>query len=253
MDKPSREKRFSEKEVAAILRRAIQIQGAQDNAVAPAGSSPNEIIEVGEELGLSEDSVRRAIEEFSSHGGGGKGIFGVPVAYELDRTVPFEIGDEAWQELVMDLRKTFARVGSVSAVGSAREWTGGERDLDEIHVSVQSKEGRSRIRFASDLSGALFLTAIVSGLALIMAVVGLLQVREWAWEIRGLAAAAALGAFLIGFRGFFGWMAKRRRNAVSALGERLEGMLSPRAGSDAPALATSELERAELELGTNSD
>jgi hypothetical protein len=216
------ERKYSERDVAAILRRAAEIQTSKGELSPRSGSSVQDIEQIGAELGLDPGAIRDAVAEFSSGGSSRqKFLLGGPVGMELDRVFEGEVDDEKWQDIVLAFRKAFGRVGKTSEVGAIREWSGRTSDLDEIHLSVHSKDGNTRVRGLSDLSGALFLTGLTTGLPGFFVTLILLTLRNVEWGVRIALAIGALAGFAAMFRGIFGFMAKRRKIALEGLYERL--------------------------------
>lgn len=208
--------RFSDEQVASILRRAAEMQDAGPAPRVQSGADTGEILQIGAELGIEPGHIRAAIFEAQSAGPGiaRNPIYGGPVRIEPELALPFELTSEDWCSLVERCRRLFGRIGTTTEVGGALEWTGGRHDLDEIHVGASLRNGSTVVRATSDMTGAALLLALSVVLATILSVLVVLEAAELAPWLRGLGAVltAALGGPL--YRWWFSKLCERRRSAV---------------------------------------
>lgn len=222
------ETRLTEKQVGAVLRRAAEIQESQGQAFGETGTSPADVVKIGEELGIDPSCLRRAIEEVVSGRDPAtrRSIWGGPVTLATERTLPGTVSEDDWHEIVSNLRTSFARVGEVSEVAGAWEWSGVGGGLDPLHVSVRSKDGNTRVKAQSDLSGAAVLAAIVSLVPLMVsgAVIGKAMPGDW-W-VKALAFLAALALIAMGIRRWLGWLADRRLTSLDKVFAQVEKLAS---------------------------
>lgn len=229
MENPgSSKQRFTDKQVADILRRAAELQGADGTDVSTSGSSEKEILAIGFELGLRQDSIRQAIDEIGSGvSPRSSGVWGAPLSMEMERVYSTTADDDAWQELVAEFRRSFGRIGEMREVGSVREWEGKEGGLDPIHWSLHQKEGVGKLRATSDLGGATFLIVFLSCMFSFIATLVVFQFNQL--ELAAKFGIAALLLAVVGFtvRQSLSGMARRRQRAVQSVMKKADAILAP--------------------------
>jgi len=95
-------RRYSEKEVGLILRRATEFQRSEPSAADPTGLTLAELEEVASEVGIDPAYLRRAAAELEAGAGSGPWdkFLGGPLAFVLERTIPGEFPESRFEELV---------------------------------------------------------------------------------------------------------------------------------------------------------
>lgn len=221
MPEPSAtETRFSERQIAAILRRAAELQeeGGRSTSAPSGGLASKELIQIGAELGLDPACLRSAIREVETGTTPSErvGPAGGPTRVEIEREFEGELDDDAWERLVADCRRTFGKVGAATMVGSVREWTGGP-DLDKVHATARSADGRTRLRAASDMSGAAFLIGFLLVFPTLIGSIGIASGNQWPVLLRATLIACLLGLSFFILRTGYSKMCRRRERAVKGL------------------------------------
>lgn len=229
MENPgSSKQRFTDKQVADILRRAAELQHVEGSDVSSSGSSENEILAIGSELGLRQESIRQAIDEIGSGVAPGSSVvLGAPLSMEMERVYNTTADDDAWQELVAEFRRSFGRIGEMREVGSVREWEGKEGGLDPIHWSLHQKDGVGKLRATSDLGGATFLLVFLSCMVTLIGTVVTFQLSHL--ELAARFGIAALLLAVVGFtvRQSLSGMARRRQRAIQSVMNKADAILAP--------------------------
>lgn len=117
---------YTETEVQELLRRASALQAA---APARHGLTLDEIQKAAEAAGIDPAFVSAAaaqpVPTSSMTTEPGRGFWGGPFTISLERTVRGTFDDDAWAEIVGELRRAYATTGTVSEAGSMRDWTNG--------------------------------------------------------------------------------------------------------------------------------
>lgn len=227
---PDSEPRFTERDVAAILRRAAEIQGEGTGPSDAPGLSGSELVQIGREIGLDVESVRSAIAEHESGESSTRrhGLFGGPARFEIEQAYDAELTDETWEGILALFRRTFSKVGSMSEVGGVREWSGGERELDSLHLSARHTGGSLRIRVLSDLSGWVFLLGFILVFPLLVGVIGISK----AGELEVWARVALSFTLVVGGLGLWRWIqttiCRRRVRAIRESFAKLRSVLAPK-------------------------
>ena len=230
---PSR--RFSEKEIGLILKRASELQvqeptGTREDEAG--GLSLEELEQVAREAGIDPTYIRRAASDIATAGVAPEStpFLGAPVRLEFERTVDREVAASAYETLMEEIQQALGP-GVVNTLGRSFAWhsTNVQR---QVAVTITPRQGRTRIRVEERLhnvAGGLFgvLMGGVGGLGISIAI-GLLSAP--------LMAAAITAGMLVGSyglaRGLFRGTAIRRgrelRRLADALAERVEEAIPPR-------------------------
>ena len=133
------ERRFTDREIGLILRRAVELdEGSSSKAVSSArGLTMKELQEIAEEAGIDPGMVGRAVAEMETRGGlEPLSFWGPPGVKREIRTVPGEMGQEEVGELMRVVDQEVEAQGTVvEALGQVR-WTSNTRFLS-TQVSVE--------------------------------------------------------------------------------------------------------------------
>jgi hypothetical protein len=141
------DRRFNEKEIAAIFEDAAKAQSvAHDHPSANVGLTLAELKEIGAESGISAELVSRAAASIDQvprleqqHT-----FLGLPAGASHVADVPGTFTDQDWDRLVVDLRQTFQARGEISRDGSLREWKNGN-----LYALIEPYESGARLRFGT--------------------------------------------------------------------------------------------------------
>ena len=219
------ERRFTDKQVALILKRASDLETRSPTSGSSArGLTLADLQEIAAEAGFDADLIGRAVAEMEGPRGlePGSVIIGPETARREVRAVPGELGKEELAELMrlvdeqVDDQGTFAE-----ALGSVR-WTSKGRFLS-TQVSLEPSQGETLIRVEERFSQAL--RGMLHGLpASYGAVFGL------AFALEGLNLGLAPGSLFALATTFAGWgigtsiwrvLSARSRTRVQQLAENL--------------------------------
>jgi hypothetical protein len=145
----SMERRYNEREIAAIFKQAATDQESAHQRLSRGGGlTLAEIEQIGEEVGITPEFIARAAA--AVHTATPLPVpppatsLGVPVSVARTLDLPGEFSDEDWDRLVADLHETFQVPGDVQLSGSLRKWRNGE-----LQVLVEPTESGHRLRFHS--------------------------------------------------------------------------------------------------------
>ncbi|MES1227317.1 MAG: hypothetical protein ABUL72_01520 [Armatimonadota bacterium] len=147
------DRRYSEKELAEILRLAAERQAEGSPS---AGYSLNEIERVGSEMGIDPKFITEA-----SRAVGSSSSRNLPFTLTkaqptevYERTYEGSLSDDDWMEVVAEARAAFSSPGTVSEVSGSREWTGGNEFI-QTHMAVTERDGRTRCRMTVTRQGGI--------------------------------------------------------------------------------------------------
>jgi len=120
------DRRFSEEEVAAILKDAAEAQYSDDRLLPSSGGlTLAELQSIGREVGISPEMIQKSAQRFKPAQQPTRKLLGLPLG--VAQTVEFDrkLTDAEWERIVADLRETFEAQGVVRQQGSLRQWTNG--------------------------------------------------------------------------------------------------------------------------------
>lgn len=150
-------RRYTDREVAVVLRRASEIE----EAGGPGGGgalSRADLEEIAREVGISQEAISRALAELEHRNEPGSLVMGAPRVRKAVRAVMGEVNEDAMARLIRLVDERAESNGVISeALGSVR-WTSSER-FGSTQVSITPEGGETRIQVveksAARLKGAL--------------------------------------------------------------------------------------------------
>lgn len=227
-------RRFTDREVALVLKRASEIEETEAEDIGEgSGLSLAELEEIGREVGISADSLRRAVAGLEKGTPLKARITGAPLVQRAVHAVPARLDDGAVRDLVAVIDREVDGAGTLSqALGSVR-WTASERLRDtQVRISAGANQTtievvektRPRLRFVMQVIPAMWgviaaMPALASGVSAPLGT--------------AIAVASAVAGGLMG-RGAWTAMAHRSDERVHRLAESLADQASrslPRAAS----------------------
>jgi hypothetical protein len=220
------ERRFSEEEVAEILKQAAEAEHADRNLLkSGSGLTLTELNDIGREVGISAEAIQHAARRFDTTDQTTRRFLGLAIGVgrtvELDR----KLTDDEWDRLVVDLRETFDARGVIKQEGTLRSWTNGN-----LQVLLEPTSTGQRLRMKTLKGSAQGL--IGGGAGIFLAAVFLLVTAALKGPITDtgfLASIATLGAggigmFAAGALGIPSW-ARLRRRQMDQIAERASSRL----------------------------
>lgn len=229
-------RRYNEKEVSRLLKRTAELQRAAPTSPNPAGLTLEELEEIAGEAGLDAAMLRRAAAELDAGGhalpsGVGTQLAGAPVRVVLERTLPFEADESAFDDLVPIVQIAATGPGQASQVGRSFTWSSqSQANPGGMQVVVTIRKGETLIRVEErfgGLAGGLF-GGLVGGGGL---GIGLGMGGAIAGSLGSVALAVALpAAIFVGSyaaaRGVYRSVVGRRKRALEELLERITAELT---------------------------
>jgi hypothetical protein len=159
-------RRYGDKEIGLILKRATELQKQEPTSSAERGGlTLAELEEIGAEAGIDPRLLRRAAAELDAGAVGATAegltrLVGAPLAIQYDRTLPGELTEADFMSLVPEIQKVAEGHGHAGLLGNTLTW---QSRTDEggrsLQISVSSRDGRTQILISERLgqhAGALF-------------------------------------------------------------------------------------------------
>ena len=224
---PSR--RYNEKEVADIIKRASELQQVESTTESTTGMSLAELEQVAREAGLDPALVRRAASDLDTRVSDRKpsAFIGAPTNLVLERTIDGEIPVDEYESLVLEIQREIGGVGSASGLGRSLVWTMTAHDhrrapTRTVQVTITPRNGRTTIRIEEPLrplTGRLFGGVMGAGLGSGGIVMGIgMSLFDSMPVALGLVGGVVGASYLVA-RTVLGRMVRSR-------GERLERLMS---------------------------
>src|SRR4249920_3279948 len=107
-------RRFNEKEVALIIKRASELQETETTAESSTGMSLAELEQVAREAGLDPGLVRRAAEDLDTRvtDQTPNRFLGAPTLLRLERTIDGEVSADEYEPIVLEMQRLLGGVSS---------------------------------------------------------------------------------------------------------------------------------------------
>lgn len=215
--------RYSDREIAKILKRATELQRAAPSLPDPLGITLDELEEIAREAGIDVAHLRQAAREVR------RGpdntdletrLLGAPLVARYEHEVEGELPVEAFDALVPILQAGTDGTGQASRVGRALTWTSGAgNNSRRLQVLIHAQDGKTLVRVeerSEETAAALHIGfgagGLAPGLPIGMNAAAALGV------VGGIAVGAAITAacWAIG-RALYGISTRKRAGALEAL------------------------------------
>lgn len=255
---PPSSRRFSEQEVALIIKRASELQEDDVPSESATGMSLIELEQIAREAGLDPALVRRAATDLDTRATDQptSPLIGSPTSVRVERTVDGELSADEFEAIVLAIQSELGEVGTPATLGRTLQWTssqmGRPHSSRSVQVSVTPRNGRTTIRIEEKLgalAGGLF-GGLVGGLGGGMsgAAMGIgLGVFQSGLVTAGIMTGLLGGSYVLA-RAVFSRMSRSRGAQLQTLMSRLvEHVAATAAG--APAVSPPD-ERTRLERGS---
>jgi hypothetical protein len=213
MDDASR--RFTDREVAAVLRKAVEIDERRGREAGHA-LSREDLREIAREVGISPDAVDEAVRSLAKRGPS-PGLLAAPLTQRAVHDVPGELDRAELARLLRVVDERADGAGNATEALGAVRWTS-EDTLSSLQISLTPEAGRTRIQVVEKtrprLRRIMHLVPAAWGAMLAGAAVSALQPGTG-----GVVAMAALGVAggLAAGRAAWTFVSARSRRKVAAL------------------------------------
>ena len=216
-------RRFSEREVALVLRKATEMEEHQGTS--GSGLSLEELEQIAGEVGISPALIRRAVAELDTKRARSNPLMGAPLSHEAIRAVAGELGPEETAALIAVVERNSDQLGVVTeALGSTR-WTARDR-FRTTQVAITSAKGGTTVRVVERASARLkgMLHGIPAAWGAILSIAALGSAAPESLPFVFALGATLNGALAGGLVGRFVW--QRISAARAARVERLAAELA---------------------------
>src|SRR5216110_1792549 len=139
------ERRYNDKEIAAIFRAATEAPAPQSQPDVPSdeGLTLTDLQAIGREVGIAPEAVAQAVRALDSRvGAAARTFLGLRIGVSRTVNLNRRLTDEEWERLVVQLREVFAARGRMRSDGSLRQWTNGN-----LQILLEPTATGHRLRF----------------------------------------------------------------------------------------------------------
>ncbi|HZD06300.1 MAG TPA: hypothetical protein VE173_15425 [Longimicrobiales bacterium] len=227
-------RRFTDREVALILKKASELDEQRDSSAAT-GLSRGDLEDIAREAGISVGSIGQAIAEMGSRQKG-KALFRGPLVHRTVRAVEGELDRETLKRLIHLVDERVSTPGTVAEALDSVRWTGRDR-FRSTQVAITPQSGETSIQVTEKATGRLArITHLIPGAVGLMlgtSVLGSLGLSPTA-EVIGIVGA--VGSGLAAGRLVWNWLSWKSAERVQQLAEALsrEAEEASEAGRELP-------------------
>ena len=252
-------RRFNEKEVALIIKRASELQQTETTSESTTGMSLAELEQVAREAGLDPELVRRAAADLDTRvTDQTPNLFlGAPTVLRLERTIDGEVPADEYEPMVLEMQRLLGGTSTASTIGRTLQFSLTGRNHQhasgrDVQVTITPRNGRTTIRIEErlgPLAGGLFgglLGGMGGGLTVPVTVIGAALTHS-AILATGLGGVMISGSYLLA-RTIYGKIVRGRGEKLHELMSRLVDHASATAVRE-PGLARPSEEPRSLEGG----
>lgn len=138
-----RSRRFSDREVALVLKKASELEESEGSGVG-GGLRLEDLQEIAAEVGISPGVLDRAVSELDARTGGNPFAKG-QLVHQAVRAVEGELGEEGVSELIRHVDGTSDYVGVVTEALGSVQWTAQSR-FRSLQVSITPGKEETKLR-----------------------------------------------------------------------------------------------------------
>jgi hypothetical protein len=210
-------RRYTDEEVALILRKAAQFDAGSAAPEAGDGLSLAEIERIAREVGIAPDMVARAAALLGTDAPSmAAKIFGGPANFRAEHEASGEIPRERYGDVVEVIRRVLDRPGRTSEVLGSLEWKS-VGETTQVTVVVRPTAGRTRVQVLADRGGSAVLAYLAPGFGAILG--GLITGATFEPGLAGglLIMGTAVGAGFLAARTIWAAATRRFRRKFASL------------------------------------
>ncbi len=163
-DIPIEERRFTDEEIRAILKKAVEKSPSRALAKKSEGLSLAELKTIGEEVGIDPARLEDAARAVASGGANrSNALVGGPTVVNFERKVEAEFDPKQTPDILAVIRRTMGHQGEVDEIHGSLEWRA-EGDIGARYVTLSPREESTTITSSANLTNAAVITYLPAGI-----------------------------------------------------------------------------------------
>jgi len=228
------DRRFTDEEVALILREASEVQEGGRLGGVEGGLTLSQLKEIAVEVGLDPKNIEMAASRLAAYRNpAAVPVLGTPVAPQFQRDIPGELSREDFGELLATIRTVLGRRGITAVELNALEWKA--RDyFGGRYVSVVPGNGKTRVRVFGNFRDGIMTVGLVGGMAVTTLAAGVLAALGLQDVVGAGILPIAMLLSALPAVGFWRWKYRKETQVMAdladALGEQGMELLEQRSG-----------------------
>jgi len=162
-DTPLDERKFTDQEVRAILKKAVE-KASSKTLVRSEGLSLAELKSIGAEVGIDPNRLEDAARSIASRGNDQPNrILGGPRVLHFERKVEGEFDPADTPETLSVIRRIMGQQGEADEIHGSLEWAG-KGEVGERYVTLSTRDGTTTIRASANLTQSAVVTFLPGGI-----------------------------------------------------------------------------------------
>jgi len=232
LKQPEIERRYSDKELALILKLAAERQ-AFSSELDDRGLTLTEIQQIAAEAGIDPQHVAEAAAVLEAqHGYRRLSLLGAPTRFVFDRTVAGEATPKEISEIIDLIRQVTGVQGEISQVFDSVEWRGHDMLDRHTYVTIKCQEGQTKIKVLGHWRGPALVSYLVTGLAGLLATIGISNLIYPVSSVGiGVIVAGGISGTYLTARTLWRYIARKAESTLRELtrriGERVPTAVAP--------------------------
>lgn len=207
------EARYTDRDMALILRRAATLQAQDDSPKHSLG----DIEAIAGEVGIPPEFIARAADEIASRSSRSP-VLGQATSYYATTTVPGPMPRAAHADLVAFIRRTMGDPGRVTPLGEGFEWQR-NTGYSTLTVAISERGAGTTVRVEGEHEGNRSITYIIPMVAAVA--IGLIVGGGSSWPLGIAVGLGGVGTGWIGARMLWTRIARRAEERVRSLHDAL--------------------------------
>jgi hypothetical protein len=233
---PETERRYSDKELALILKLAAERQ-VSSSRTDEAGLTLAEIQQIAADAGIDPQHVTEAAAALEGqYGREWPSLLGAPTKYVFERTIGGKVPERELSDLIEVIRRVLGIQGEVSQVFDTVEWRGKDNMDRHTYVTIKSQQGQTKIKVFGHWWGPALLSYILTGAGGLLATIGLVgSIGPTSPLGIGACIAAGIAGTYLTARTIWQYIARGSESKLRRLANQLQEAATATVATEPPA------------------
>ena len=227
------DRKYTDQEVAEILREALEGELAQGLTLSP-GTSLAELKAIGSEVGIDPDRIERAARSLALRAPSEVSpLLGAATAVDYEARIPGVIPPEATPEVLSVIRRITGMPGEVSEIRGTMEWRA-NGDMGSRWVTVSPAAGHTTVRASARLGQGAALSFIPTGIAALASVIPVLNALSADGDPMSFVLIPVVGGIYLATRSLWSRFARKEADRLQQVVAEVSRLAAPADGTSGP-------------------